>query len=201
MLFLSAVADAFDGWLAYYFNVHGELGKQLDTLADCLSFGVAPAMMTSALLHSTLVLAMVVPMAYLISVVIRLAKYNVGSSYSRDTFCGMPSPMAALVVSSFMGLTIQSSPGIQSWLMTCLPIIILFLSYCMLSSWPFPRHLPLPFFLTRLPHLWKVIILTFLGIALVVLGSYYFFFVATVYLFYYLLQTFVCTFLSSKAVH
>ena len=49
---LSAVMDFFDGFVARILNVSGELGKQLDSLADVVSFGVAPGFILYSLANT-----------------------------------------------------------------------------------------------------------------------------------------------------
>jgi CDP-diacylglycerol--serine O-phosphatidyltransferase len=48
LVILAAILDFFDGFLARLLKVSGELGKQLDSLADLVTFGVAPAFMLYA---------------------------------------------------------------------------------------------------------------------------------------------------------
>jgi CDP-diacylglycerol--serine O-phosphatidyltransferase len=45
LIFIAALADRFDGMIARKFNIESELGKQLDSMSDIISFGVAPALL------------------------------------------------------------------------------------------------------------------------------------------------------------
>lgn len=45
LIFIAALADRFDGMAARKFNIESELGKQLDSMSDIISFGVAPALL------------------------------------------------------------------------------------------------------------------------------------------------------------
>src|SRR5690606_39164492 len=45
LIFLAALADRFDGMVARKFQIESELGKQLDSMCDIISFGVAPALL------------------------------------------------------------------------------------------------------------------------------------------------------------
>ncbi len=53
-IYLGAILDFFDGFLARKLNQQGELGKQMDSLADMITFGVAPGIMMMVLLASVL---------------------------------------------------------------------------------------------------------------------------------------------------
>jgi CDP-diacylglycerol--serine O-phosphatidyltransferase len=53
-IYLGAILDFFDGFLARKLNQQGELGKQMDSLADMITFGVAPGVMMMVLLASVL---------------------------------------------------------------------------------------------------------------------------------------------------
>ena len=108
MVFLAAFLDFFDGFLARLLKVSSELGKQLDSLADMVSFGVAPGIMMFELLSineiamhdSYLVLhdfkyinyvALLIPLfsGY------RLAKFNIDTKQTNG-FIGLPTPANAL---------------------------------------------------------------------------------------------------------
>lgn len=101
----AAVFDLLDGAAARLLGQHSEMGKQLDSLADIVSFGVAPA----ALLYSRFGAAgsaIGVPdalgwatFAVALFSALRLAKFNIDDSQTED-FAGMPTPAAALAVAS-----------------------------------------------------------------------------------------------------
>jgi len=92
---LAAVLDFFDGFLARLLKVSGELGKQLDSLADLVTFGVAPSLMLYAnaelidgyARYSFILLA--VFSAY------RLAKFNIDTRQT-TSFIGVPTPITGL---------------------------------------------------------------------------------------------------------
>lgn len=89
LILLAALADRFDGMLARHYHVVSEFGKQLDSLADIVSFGIAPA----ALMYNTVVGEW--PLAglfcfclYTLCGGLRLARYNLSPSSS--FFQGVP---------------------------------------------------------------------------------------------------------------
>jgi CDP-diacylglycerol--serine O-phosphatidyltransferase len=107
---IAAVVDFFDGFVARLLKVPSELGKQLDSLADVVSFGVAPGLiiyqflrlsfsqMEGGLEISTLFLlpAFIVPCAG----AYRLARFNVDTEQSYG-FKGVPIPAAGIWIASF----------------------------------------------------------------------------------------------------
>ncbi len=108
LMIAGAGFDFFDGMVARLLKVSGELGKQLDSLSDLVTFGVLPAiMMYKLLLESNLphpyfmVLDIrVIPLlAFLIAAFssLRLAKFNIDERQS-SSFIGLPTPANALFI-------------------------------------------------------------------------------------------------------
>ena len=103
-IILSAVFDFFDGMLARTLNAHSSIGKDLDSLADDISFGVAPSFVIFSLLkemHYPANIEVIAPYlpyaAFLISVFsgLRLAKFN-NDTRQTSSFIGLPVPANAL---------------------------------------------------------------------------------------------------------
>ena len=96
LIFLAAIFDFLDGFLAKLLNAQSELGKQLDSLADIVSFGVAPAMIAFRIM---VVNSDALPFAFLPYIAfvmvlfsaLRLAKFNVSTNQT-EYFIGMPTP-------------------------------------------------------------------------------------------------------------
>ncbi len=102
---LAAVLDFFDGFVARALNAHSEIGKQLDSLADVVSFGVAPGMifymMVGQCFNPTgFCINMYLPFLIPIFSAIRLAKFNIDTRQS-DSFIGLPTPANAMLIASF----------------------------------------------------------------------------------------------------
>ena len=97
-IILAAVFDFFDGFVARLLKVHSEIGKQLDSLADMVTFGVLPSFVMFQYLleagagHFSF-------MAFIIAIfsAFRLAKFNVDTRQS-DQFIGLPTPANALFI-------------------------------------------------------------------------------------------------------
>ncbi len=98
-LLISAVLDALDGRIARLVRGTSEFGEEYDSLADLVSFGLAPAILAIrwALGGHFGELGWAVGFIYLAGAAIRLARFNIliGSEQSKSYFQGMPSPCAA----------------------------------------------------------------------------------------------------------
>ena len=107
---LAAVVDFLDGYVARLMNVPSEMGKQLDSLADVVSFGVAPACIVYQFLRLALANdvnalatsswlfapAFIIPMAG----AYRLARFNLDTTQS-TYFKGVPIPMIGILTAAF----------------------------------------------------------------------------------------------------
>lgn len=104
LVLVACVLDGLDGRLARMMKHATEIGAELDSLADFVNFGVAPALILhSWALHSLPGLGWMAALAYAICCVLRLARFNV-SNRSESTedccavFVGVPSPAGAVLV-------------------------------------------------------------------------------------------------------
>jgi len=110
LIVLAAVFDALDGKVARLTQSASQFGAQLDSLADAVTFGVAPALVARSLVvlgqpvfdtHPHPRLLFVAPILFAVCAVLRLARYNVESVEGADLqkesrgFVGLPSPAAA----------------------------------------------------------------------------------------------------------
>ena len=102
LILLGAFLDFFDGLAARLLKVSNEMGKQLDSLADMVSFGLAPTLITFHILNNAIVaqgneLPWLAYAAYMIVMfsALRLAKFNIDDRQTVD-FIGMPTPANAL---------------------------------------------------------------------------------------------------------
>ena len=93
-LFLAVVADYFDGKVARRLGQQNIFGKELDSLADTISFGVAPAIFGFSLIQTPL--AIVAFTIFLFSGILRLARYNI--MHAKDGFEGMPITLNGLII-------------------------------------------------------------------------------------------------------
>jgi len=109
LIIASFVLDGLDGRIARITKTTSEFGAQYDSLSDAVSFGVAPSVFLyqwflkdiNFLINSWLELGVIVVSLYLVSVLLRLARFN--TAKSNDFFIGLPCPLGAILVSlSFM---------------------------------------------------------------------------------------------------
>jgi CDP-diacylglycerol--serine O-phosphatidyltransferase len=101
MVFLGATFDFFDGFAARLLKVSSPIGKELDSLADCVTFGVLPSAIMFRLLDNLQIHPLLPYLAFLISLcaALRLAKFNVDTRQS-EAFIGLPSPANAILIAS-----------------------------------------------------------------------------------------------------
>ncbi|NHM29449.1 CDP-diacylglycerol--serine O-phosphatidyltransferase [Neobacillus terrae] len=107
-IFLSAFFDLFDGRIARKLKVNSEIGVELDSLADIVSFGVAPAILFHTLSDGSWI-SSVAFMFFPAMGALRLARFSVKPTVGY--FCGIPITLAGLIMAG-MGLFLYSNPYI-----------------------------------------------------------------------------------------
>lgn len=145
---IAAIIDFLDGFVARLFNATSAMGKQLDSLADLVSFGVAPAMILYQLLRiayiqeetglDTSIAALIPAFIFPCAGAYRLARFNIDKS-QQFGFKGVPIPAAGLVVASFPLILFGSQSFELNALFTnkwLLYAVILVLSLLMVSRLP-----------------------------------------------------------------
>lgn len=169
---LAAIFDMLDGFAARALNVFSPLGKDLDSLADIVSFGVAPSMILFKMLWASYMaepyaldvsmLAMVPAFIFACAGAIRLARYNIAPGGQKNYFTGMPIPAAGMFIAALplinwynpeVGAYVQSKWAIYG-------IIVLF-SWLMLSKIRFIKALPANF---KPAAMWPQLVLLVVGI-------------------------------------
>ena len=105
MVLLAAVLDGVDGRLARLMGGGSSFGAQMDSLADVVNFGVAPALIVySFLLNQAHQVGWIAALVYCIACCLRLARFNVMIDnkhiprWQREYFVGVPAPAGALLV-------------------------------------------------------------------------------------------------------
>ena len=145
LIFAAAIIDFLDGFVARLFKATSEMGKQLDSLADVVSFGVAPGLILFQLLRISFAQnenGLDVSMVWLFPAVIipcaaawRLAKFNLDTE-QQFSFKGLPTPAAGLTIASLPLIIWYPQFEIQALLINKWIIysIILLLSFLMISN-------------------------------------------------------------------
>ncbi len=148
-IFAAAVIDFLDGFVARLFKATSEMGKQLDSLADLVSFGVAPSLIMYQLLRFSMIrnegafqasIWLLLP-AFLIACAgaYRLARFNIDPSQSYG-FKGVPIPAAGILIASFPLMLHQGSSWFDindllgnQWILYAIIVVV---SWLMVSTLP-----------------------------------------------------------------
>lgn len=130
------VFDYMDGMLARLLKVHSEIGKQLDSLADVVTFGVVPGMLLFKFLEQCLFpfphIAFLIPLFS----ALRLAKFNVDVRQT-TSFIGVPTPANTILIASFP-LILKSENFLNPFILNpyFLVGITLMMSYLLIAEIP-----------------------------------------------------------------
>ncbi|MBT1702005.1 CDP-diacylglycerol--serine O-phosphatidyltransferase [Chryseosolibacter indicus] len=125
----SCIFDFFDGFVARGLKVSSSIGKELDSLADVVSFGVLPALVMYKLLGEAAPDTALPYVAFLIAILsaLRLAIFNVDET-QRDSFKGLNTPANTLFISSLP--LIQDKVG--GWLFKPVTLVIITIVFSLL---------------------------------------------------------------------
>jgi len=127
---LAAVFDFFDGFAARKLGAYSPLGKELDSLCDLVSFGLAPAIaliMTYRNIEGTPYVLSFIPLSIVACSALRLAKFNLDERQTKS-FLGLPTPACGLLVVSLTAF----QPGIlhNIWFVPATSAILAYLLVC-----------------------------------------------------------------------
>ncbi|WP_442588296.1 CDP-diacylglycerol--serine O-phosphatidyltransferase [Pedobacter sp. AW31-3R] len=127
---LSGVFDFFDGFVARLLHVKSPIGKELDSLADMVSFGVLPGVVMFQLLTLSNISSPYLPyFGFLITIfsALRLAKFNIDTRQTED-FIGLNTPMNTLFIVSLPFIQ-KDYPGLfnSSILLMAVTLVMSFL--------------------------------------------------------------------------
>ncbi|MDO5532280.1 CDP-diacylglycerol--serine O-phosphatidyltransferase [Sutterella sp.] len=140
-VFFSMLFDGMDGRVARLTHTQSEFGVQMDSLADAVSFGVAPALIVY---EFTLVelgkLGWATAFVYALCALLRLARFNCNVGVvSKNYFQGLPSPAAAALVCGFVWLAVENR--LPDWLLpyqsTIALVVTLYAGLTMVCNAPF----------------------------------------------------------------
>ncbi|MFM7725256.1 MAG: CDP-alcohol phosphatidyltransferase family protein, partial [Flavobacteriales bacterium] len=145
----SLIFDLLDGWAARWLAVSSPLGKELDSLADMVSFGFLPGLVLYGLMKNSDVqtwvtadwqadVIYVIPFLVTAFSALRLAKFNLDARQS-DGFIGLPTPANTIWIVS-LPLVLQRLPGKFDFLLTSAPILVM-ISFA--SAWLLLAEIPL----------------------------------------------------------
>ena len=130
-ILFAALLDGFDGQIARMLHVTSKIGEQLDSLADCVAFGIAPGYLAYSAYLSNISfsldgtkhtpLGMFIAAAFPLCAAYRLARFNV--SHDSDSFSGLPSTIAGIVM-ALVPIAFSNPEDIRSHLLIFVPAFI-----------------------------------------------------------------------------
>ncbi|MEH3145051.1 MAG: CDP-diacylglycerol--serine O-phosphatidyltransferase [Methylobacterium frigidaeris] len=183
---VAAVLDGIDGRVARLLKGTSRFGAELDSLADFVNFGCAPALILySFTLHNLKQLGWVVALIFAIAMALRLARFNVmlddpsRPEWKKDFFVGMPAPAGALTVLlplylHFLGLSFDSG---LAWVALVYMLVIALLVISTVPTFSgktmgkrVPREYVLPIFVVTVAGFGLFISFPFETLALLSLG-------------------------------
>lgn len=126
LMLAAAVFDFLDGFAARLLGAYSDMGKELDSLADLVSFGVLPSLMLYSLMqtnmYSDLEFLCWVPLLIAVFSGLRLAKFNIDERQT-NSFLGLPTPACALLCGSLCYFVcMEPASFLAAW--ACGPVFV-----------------------------------------------------------------------------
>ena len=133
-IFVGNFLDFFDGFFARLLKVEDKFGLQLDSMADLITSGLAPAIILFHLIknQSQIQYPDLVPLAFLALIIpvfsaIRLSNFNIDLS-QKNSFIGLPTPMLAIFIAAIPLINLQLFPIYSNIIFLCgISIVLSFL--------------------------------------------------------------------------
>ena len=140
-IIFAALIDGLDGRIARLIKGTSKVGKELDSLTDMISFGVAPAFIMYFWKLDTLGrFGWLLCLIYVICVALRLARFNIHSnqepSWKDNFFEGVPSPAGGILVLTPLILSLSGFNFIQLNYDMIVPIFFVITSFLLISKFP-----------------------------------------------------------------
>ncbi|MFV2070611.1 MAG: CDP-diacylglycerol--serine O-phosphatidyltransferase [Pirellulales bacterium] len=154
LIFLAMIFDALDGHVARLTKASSDFGAQLDSLADLVTFGVAPAFLLVKMCPSFSFLhpqeIWIIAALFAACAALRLARFNIENAEESDhmTFSGLPTPAAAAVMAGFaiLSYTLRRETSLLAnrasfdwWMQHLLPLFAVLVALLMVSRIPYPH--------------------------------------------------------------
>ena len=167
--------DIIDGRIARMTKTTSEFGLQLDTLSDLVSFGTAPALMMYMLVLNTMgKIGIAIAVLFVLCSALRLARFNAlaHSGEPQKHFVGLPTPASAGVIISFVlsyqllapaeyTLNFNTIPALMELMpafFKIMPVVIVVLSFLMVSNIPYMSFKKLKFTRVRTIQFFALVI-------------------------------------------
>lgn len=186
-ILVSLVCDFFDGFVARKMNIQSSIGKELDSLADVISFGLVPSFMLLRMFNPTMefktsfigLLLFILPFTIAVYSAFRLAKFNLETRDS-EYFYGLNTPSNTLMILGVYLSWLSNDFNLidfldQNWILLMVTVIII--NYLLISNTPMFSNKSikkqfkgnLPFLLVGIIGLVSIVFLKYIGISLAIL--------------------------------
>ena len=133
----AAILDGLDGRVARILDAESRMGEEIDSLADAVNFGVAPAVVVYVSLLPSVPAGWVVVLLYAVSIVLRLARFNAllddatQPAFAREFFVGIPAPAGAISALGPLAAKLQFGAGwwtspwfVCAWVAACSMLVV-----------------------------------------------------------------------------
>jgi CDP-diacylglycerol--serine O-phosphatidyltransferase len=194
LILLATLLDFCDGLIARFLKVSSEQGKQLDSLSDLVTFGVAPAIMLYVFgIHNHLGYE---KFAFILLAALssyRLAKYNLDTRQT-TSFIGVPTPITGIMVASWAFIRVSHPAVFESIFANGLNFVL----FCVTISILLVLEIPLPALKLKkgkLKDYWQQIML--LSFTIITVSIFHWFAVPIIYCFY-VLSSVIINFATNK---
>ena len=186
-ILVSIVCDFFDGFVARKMNIQSSIGKELDSLADVISFGLVPCFMLLRMFNPTMefktsligLLLFILPFTIAVYSAFRLAKFNLETRDS-EYFYGLNTPSNTLMILGVYLSWLSNDFNLinfldQNWIL--LMVTVITINYLLISNTPMFSNKSikkqfkgnLPFILVSIIGLVSIIFFKYIGISLAIM--------------------------------
>ena len=186
-ILVSIVCDFFDGFVARKMNIQSSIGKELDSLADVISFGLVPCFMLLRMFNPTMefktsligLLLFILPFTIAVYSAFRLAKFNLETRDS-EYFYGLNTPSNTLMILGVYLSWLSNDFNLinfldQNWILLMATVITI--NYLLISNTPMFSNKSikkqfkgnLPFLLVSIIGLVSIIFFKYIGISLAIM--------------------------------
>jgi CDP-diacylglycerol---serine O-phosphatidyltransferase len=139
-VFIAALLDSLDGRLARLTGTESDFGKEYDSLADVITFGAAPALLTYLWgIRELAREAWLLPVFFMVCTATRLARFNVQTRIVDSRyFVGLPTPAAAGAICSLLFFAPYYTDELRVIMQVIVAVSLLLVGFLMVSTFRYP---------------------------------------------------------------